>query len=132
MSDSEESRQAFRQKLADLGRTLGFDLIRVTAAVTPPGYHPLLQWMADGYAADMDWMARRQDAYQHPDGVLPGTRSIVVVAMNYHNEGKQADGDVPRIARYAWGRQDYHKVLRRQLKKLARLMQDHSPQHQEH
>ena len=108
---------------------LGFDLIGIAPAVSPPGYHPLLEWIASGYAADMDWISQRQNAYQHPDGVLPGTRSVIVVAMNYHNQQPhtQQPETAGRISRYAWGTQDYHKVIRRRLKQLLKSLQQHRP-----
>ena len=96
---------------------LGFQHVGIAPAVSPPGYHPLLEWIASGHAADMDWITHRQDAYRHPDGVLPGTRSVVVAAMNYHNQNPQPE--TARIARYAWGSEDYHTLLRQRLKKLA-------------
>ncbi len=99
---------------------LGFQHLGITPAVAPPGYHPLLEWIASGHAADMDWIARRKDAYHHPDGVLPNTRSVIVAAMNYHNQSPQPE--TPRIARYAWGSEDYHTLLRRRLKELAMLL----------
>ncbi|MEO2015788.1 MAG: tRNA epoxyqueuosine(34) reductase QueG [Fuerstiella sp.] len=100
---------------------LGFQHLGIAPAVSPPGYHPLLEWIANGHAADMDWIARRKDAYRHPDGVLPNTRSVIVAAMNYHNQSPQPE--TARIARYAWGSEDYHTLLRRRLKELAMLLQ---------
>jgi len=114
------------QKLKAAATELGFDVVRITPAVSPPGYHPLLEWMANGYAADMDWMERRKEAYQHPDGVLPETRSVIVVALNYHNSEPQTTG--LRIARYAGGSEDYHSVLRRNLKKVAALIRFERPE----
>ncbi len=112
-------------ELKSEGRALGFDIVRIAPAVQPPGYHPLLEWIEAGYDADMQWISCRSDAYAHPDGVLPGTRSVVVVAMNYHNESPEER--TPRIARYAWGTEDYHLVLRRQLKQLARTLHTAMP-----
>ena len=100
---------------------LGFQHLGIARAVSPPGYHPLLEWIASGHAADMDWIARRKDAYRHPDGVLPNTRSVIVAAMNYHNQSPQPE--TARIARYAWSSEDYHTLLRHRLKELARLLQ---------
>ncbi len=105
------------ETLRSVGRDFGFDVVRIAPAVLPPGYHPLIEWMNAGYAADMEWISRRSDAYAHPDGVMPGTRSVIVVAMNYHNQSPPEGR--PRIARYAWGTEDYHNVMRCQLKMLA-------------
>ncbi|MEQ9409017.1 MAG: tRNA epoxyqueuosine(34) reductase QueG [Fuerstiella sp.] len=137
-------------RLKAAGRDLGFDVIRIARAVSPPGFHPLLEWISRGYDADMEWIRRRQDAYQHPNGVLPGTRSVVVAGMNYHNASFSPSGvpqvsptgasstaaaPVPeprspasvRVARYAAGPVDYHDVLRRRLKQLAVVIREQLP-----
>ncbi len=100
------------------GAELGFDLVKVAAAVSPPGFHPLIEWIGNGYHADMEWIERRKDAYEHPNGVMENTRSVIVVAMNYHNQ--DSPGDEFKISRYAHGTSDYHTVLKRQLKTLTK------------
>ena len=67
-------------QLKQRGTELGFHHIGIAQAVSPPGFHPLLEWLGNGYSAGMDWIERRRDAYHHPDGVLPGTRSVIVAA----------------------------------------------------
>lgn len=106
-------------------RELQLDLCGITPAIQPPGYHPLLEWMANGHCADMDWMQRRKDAYAHPDGVLPNTKSVIAVALNYHNGNQTTDG--ARISRYAWGMEDYHLLLKKKLKQLCRKLREHQP-----
>lgn len=110
------------QAIKAQGKRLGFDVVGIAPAVSPPGFHPLLEWIDNGYAADMDWIDRRRDAYRHPDGVMPGTKSIVVVALNYHNEMPPPTDF--RIARYAWGATDYHSVLRKKLKQLSAVIRE--------
>ena len=105
---------------------LGFDLAGIAPAVSPPGFHPLLEWLNRGYAADMVWMERRQDAYRHPDGVLPGTRSVIVTAVNYHSESPVPG--TARIARYALSGRDYHDVLRQRLQCLAEELRELLPE----
>ena len=109
------------EELKSAGSDLGFNVVKIAPAVSPPGFHPLLEWLARGYAADMEWMPRRSEAYRHPDGVLPQTRSVIVAAMNYHNR-PPVPGSA-RVARYAWGHEDYHTVLRRRLKQMAAVLQ---------
>ena len=114
-------------------RELGFDLVGIAAATTPLGFHPFLSWIEKGFAADMSWMERRKDAYQHPAGVLPGCRSVIMVAVNYHHHASQdqsADSSFslsPRIARYAQGHQDYHAVLRCRLRSIVRTIKQFRP-----
>lgn len=112
-------------RIREWARELQLDLCGITPAIQPPGYHPLLEWMANGYCADMDWMQRRKDAYSHPNGVLPQTRSVIVVGLNYHNGNEPTEGC--RISRYAWGQEDYHSLLKKKLKQLCRKLREQQP-----
>jgi len=105
------------ERLKNVASELGFDQLGIAPAVSPAGFHPLLDWLGNGYAADMNWIERRRDAYEHPDGVMPNTRSVIVAAMNYHNRDPLPG--TARIARYAWSGQDYHDLLRDRLKQLS-------------
>ena len=113
------------ERLKTVATELGFDQLGIAPAVSPAGFHPLLEWLGNGYAADMNWIERRRDAYEHPDGVLPNTRSVIVAAMNYHNRDPLPG--TARIARYAWSGQDYHDVLRARLKQLSGTMHELCP-----
>ncbi|OLP17372.1 tRNA epoxyqueuosine(34) reductase QueG [Leptolyngbya sp. 'hensonii'] len=109
--------------------SLGFHkvgIVRLDRAdqATHPGA-ALAGWLAEGYQADMAWMAhpKRQDIRQ----VMPEVRSIVCVALNYYTASDRpaASPDRPapaKISRYAWGR-DYHRVLHKKLKVLATWLQ---------
>jgi epoxyqueuosine reductase len=72
---------------------------------------------------EMGWLARHGDVRERLDGegILPGAKSVVCVARRYQRppELEAADPDTARsIARYARGR-DYHRFLRRRLRRLA-------------
>ena len=121
-----ENPAATSDELKRTADTLGFDLVGIAPAVSPPGFHPLLEWIDSGYAADMEWIDRRRDAYRHPDGVLTGTRSVMVAAMNYHN--REPLPGTARISRYAWSGHDYHDVLRHRLGKLAEVLHARVPE----
>lgn len=114
------------ERLKSLGQELGFAQIGIAPAVTPTGFHRLLEWVSRGQNADMLWVDRRLDAYRHPDGVMSGTRSVIMAAMNYHDGEHTTEG--PRIARYASGSADYHDVLKPLLKRLVALLRAEFPQ----
>ena len=89
----------------------------------------LNRWLAQGYHADMVWMAnpRRQDVRQ----IMPEVQSVICVALNYYvdqgrspdeSQGKSPASDIAKISRYAWGR-DYHRVLHKKLKALCRWLE---------
>ena len=68
-------------------RSLGFDDCRIAPA--QPAAHRALfeQWIADGKHGDMAWMARNIERRTDPTLVLPGARSVIVMAMNYYQGG---------------------------------------------
>ncbi len=56
-------------------------------------------------------MADNLDVRNDPGVLLPGCRSIIVIAVNYYTPQLHLRfSNFPRISRYAWGR-NYHKVL---------------------
>ncbi|MCX6837414.1 MAG: tRNA epoxyqueuosine(34) reductase QueG [Verrucomicrobia bacterium] len=95
--------------------TLGFDDCRVAPAL--PAAHRALfeQWIAEGKHGDMAWMARNVERRTDPRVVLPGARSVIVLAMNYY-QGSGPESDY-RIARYAWN-DDYHDLIEKKLREL--------------
>ncbi|MCP4658695.1 MAG: tRNA epoxyqueuosine(34) reductase QueG [bacterium] len=85
------------------------------------GGEALERWLARGDHAGMNWMARRREVRADPARLLPGARTVLCVALQYHplSGAAEPSGDLwPRVARYARGR-DYHDVMGRQLKALA-------------
>ncbi len=78
--------------LAAHAQELGFDLCRIARCVTPPHAAEFREWLADGRAGDMAWLARNQDRRTDPQQVLPGARSVIVLAMNYWQGEGEAEG----------------------------------------
>ncbi len=111
--------------------TLGFDLCGIAAAVRPEGFDWLRRWLDQGFAGEMDYIPRREAAYEHPSGVLPPVRSVVMLAMNYGKSGewRVASGEnmAGRVASYARGSRDYHDLLRERLKSLADFLHEERP-----
>jgi epoxyqueuosine reductase len=101
-----------------------FSLVGLARAeALDPG--PLEAWLAAGYAADMDWMARRMDERLDPRRVLPGARTVIALAIGYHRPDDQKAPKAP-IARYARGR-DYHYAHRDRMKALRKRLLALSP-----
>ena len=103
----------------------GFDDCRIARAGSPAHAGEFRAWLEQGAAGEMDWIARGAEKRCDPELVLPGARSVVVLAMNYYQgDGKgrsQKDegrsGANGRIARYALG-DDYHDVMLEKLREL--------------
>ena len=100
------------QSLKQEAARAGFQLTGACAAITPTGYSDFLKWLEAGYAGEMHYLEERRSAYEHPEGVMPGVKSLLMLGMNYrtadHADSKPGYG---RVARYAWGEADYHDCL---------------------
>jgi epoxyqueuosine reductase len=80
-------------------------------------------FVAAGMQGEMSWLAKHREPRARLDGdaVLPGAKSVVCLARRYQRSRDQEahDPEVARtIARYARGR-DYHKFLRKRVRRLA-------------
>ncbi len=114
---------------------LGFDSCRIARCESPVHKREFQEWLEDGAAGEMDWLARGAEKRADPQKVLPGARSVIVVALNYW-QGVGGTGAVPsglekgrhggrpssgRIARYAWG-DDYHDVILKRLREMDEFL----------
>ncbi len=94
---------------------LGFNACRVAAASPPDHAEALTRWLAEGCHGEMAWLARNAAKRRQPDLVLPGARSVILVAASYEAMTPspaptilpRITGTVARYARYA----DYHQVI---------------------
>ena len=116
-------RQEARAQVIALAAELGFDECRIARAKQATHAEVFDQWIADGRFGDMDWMAKAPERRRDPRVVLPGARSVIVLALNYYQpvpqEIETGDGRARgKIARYAWG-DDYHDVIERRLKRFC-------------
>lgn len=105
---------------------LGFDLCRVATAAPPDHAPEFRQWLAEGRHAGMEYLARTAPKRLDPQHVLPGARSILILAASYYQRGGPAEASgAPRVARYARFA-DYHGVLEDKLAVLAGFIDRHS------
>ena len=81
--------------------------------------------MAAEHHGTMDWMAARADQRAAPQSLWPEAASVIALGMSYapaEDPMRLADaGHVGRISVYAQGA-DYHDVVKRNLKALARWL----------
>ncbi len=120
--DAENSR-ALVTRIKEWGRNLGFAAVRIAGPDLPGAEESLAAWLAAGYHGEMDYMAAHGTKRARPQELLPGTRAVIVVRMDYlpdaaDAEANLADGNRAYVSRYALGR-DYHKVMRGRLQQLA-------------
>jgi len=114
-------------RIKSLARGVGFDRAGVARAEAIGRRAYLRAWLDAGRAGSMAYLHRYFEQRTDPRALLPGARSVIVVALSYHQPNVEtsgseprAPGDAPRgrIARYAWGL-DYHRVMRKKLHHVA-------------
>src|SRR5262249_47782125 len=82
----------------------------------------LADWLSRGFAGEMDYLTA--PGRLHPEALLAGARTIVVVALPHDAGDPPPDGSTGpqgRIARYARGA-DYHVILKQKLRALAAVV----------
>jgi epoxyqueuosine reductase len=111
--------------IAARARELGFADCRVARAQPAAHREVFEQWVAEGKYGDMAWMARNLERRTDPRLVLPGARSVIVLALNYfQGDTLQAGAAGYRIARYAWNN-DYHDLIEKKLRELDAFLISH-------
>ena len=119
-----DSRLDLKQGLLSFAREIGFDSCRIAVCGPAPHADEFLNWLDEGGHGEMSYMERGEEKRCDPQKVLPGARSIVVLALNYFQGNPQA-GDTPaaagRIARYAWG-DDYHDLIANKLDRIDEFL----------
>jgi len=103
----------------------GFDAVRFARAGLPDrAREDLAAFLAEGHHGEMAWMAEHTARRGDPKTLWPEAQSVIVLGANYgpardplaeHAHGAGA------ISVYARG-DDYHDVLKKQLKRLARFV----------
>lgn len=103
------------EELRTEARRIGFSRLGVAPAVPPPHHGVFRDWLTAGLAGVMaPWLERHEPLRADPATLLPGARSIIMLATD-HATGSSGVGGAGqgggRLARYAWG-DDYHDLLR--------------------
>jgi epoxyqueuosine reductase len=108
--------------IRQLALDLGFADCRIAPAFPAAHRDVFEQWIADGKHGDMTWLARNPERRTDPRNVVPGARSLIVLATSYWQGPHRPERDgAYRIARYAWN-DDYHDLIEKRLWQLDALL----------
>jgi epoxyqueuosine reductase len=123
--------ETLEQRLKAEALRLGFAACRIARAdAAPKSGERLREWLDAGYHGDMLWMEERSEQRGSPTGLWPDVRSVIMLGMSYApGRDPLALADVPDRARfsvYAQGK-DYHDVVKKALKALARWLVEQQP-----
>ena len=105
----------------------GFDLCGIARADRHPKLAKLAEWIAQGRAGEMTYLAESADERRDVRETLRSARSVISVGVVYNTSTPPSSpvlesGDVA-IARYARG-DDYHPVLRTRLRGVLQWLAD--------
>ncbi len=117
-----------RADLAEEAKRLGFAACGVARAAEDAETAVRLEtWLAQGMHGAMGWMEDRAHHRRSPVALWPEARSVVALGMSYAPMSDPlalaAHADRARISVYAQGK-DYHDVVKKALKALARWLVD--------
>jgi epoxyqueuosine reductase len=111
-------KQSLSRQIKTHAHQLGFDLCRITPVTDAPHAGFFVQWLAQGRAGEMGYLARYVEKRRQPALLAEGEppfRSMIVLGVDYHQFDLPAslrdDPSRGLIASYAWG-DDYHEIIR--------------------
>ena len=112
---------------------LGFSRLGIAPAGPPRRQDLVRRWLDQGFAGAMQqWFERQQPLRGDPATLLPGVRSVIMLATDHATTGgNTADAGGAgegrgRVARYAWG-DDYHDLLRSRINMLGAWLEARVP-----
>ncbi|MBC7780589.1 MAG: tRNA epoxyqueuosine(34) reductase QueG [Proteobacteria bacterium] len=115
---------ALAQSITRWASELGFQQTAIAALDLAQAKPRLIEWLAQGFHGELDYMARHASLRANPDALVPGAVRSISVRMDYwpahaaDAHAVLADRSLAYVSRYALGR-DYHKLLRTKLARLA-------------
>jgi epoxyqueuosine reductase len=125
--------QSLANDIKSWGLQLGFAQIGITNTELAQYEARFLAWIAKGYHGEMDYLTRHGSKRTHPAELVPNTTTIITARMDYlppntHMVKNLQNPVKAYISRYAVG-QDYHKLLRKKLEKLAPIVRQYWKNH---
>jgi epoxyqueuosine reductase len=111
-------------KIKQKAKAMGFSDCKIAPAglLSEDAKH-LKKWLLEGKHADMHYMENHFEKRIDPRKLMPETKSIILVLLNYFPRNKLAEENNFHISKYAYGR-DYHKVMKTMLKSLQKAIHD--------
>lgn len=115
---------ALAEQIKAWALALGFQQAGIADTDLSDAERRLDEWLAAGYAGEMEYMSRHGKRRSRPAELVPDTVRVITARMDYlppEPTSPQAvldDRAKAYVARYALGR-DYHKIMRGRLRRLA-------------
>lgn len=116
------------QRVTEAALAVGFDAVGIAEALPLDlPFRRYQSWIEAGMHGTMAYMERNAEKRRDVTEIVPGARSVIVVAKTYDTPPRHPEGAVGKISRYAWG-DDYHDVLPDMLDGLSAAIAEIDPQ----
>ncbi len=103
---------------------LGFDYCGISKSDFLEEEAPRLEnWLKNNMNGKMEYMHNYFDKRLDTRLLVPNSKSVISLLLNYFPEEKQIDLSAPRISKYAYG-MDYHLVIKEKLNALLEFIKD--------
>ena len=109
------------EQLLTAAKELGFELCGITNAAPPEHFDAFERWLQTGMNTGMTHFVRNFEARKHPESLLSGVRSILMLGVSYGkvlNSEPHPIRQLSGIVEYARGT-DYHRWIRHRLEVLT-------------
>jgi epoxyqueuosine reductase len=117
------------ERVRDLAREAGFDLVGVAGASAPPELAFFAEWVGRGHAGEMGYLTSQVAKRGDLRVAFPWARSVICVGLQYdtpHPYSTEAPPERGWISRYAWG-DDYHDVMQAMLERVVDRLRSEVP-----
>ena len=115
------NKQKYTQIIKAEAKRLGFLSCGISKAGFLEEDAPRLEkWLNQNHHGKMDYMTDYFDKRLDPTLLVPDSKSVITVLLNYYPPDFQ-NADSYKISKYAYGK-DYHSVLKKKFKKLLRAI----------
>ncbi len=111
---------ALSAQIKQRAQELGFELVGISPVKAPPHEQSFAKWLRQGFAGELDYMARSEALRRDPRELVPWAESVISVGLNYFTPPARPAplGETKGwISRYAWG-DDYHDLMKGKLQAL--------------
>src|SRR5258705_13863611 len=104
-----QNRTTYSQLIKNEAQKLGFLFCGISKAEFLEEEAPRLEaWLKNKMNGEMHYMENHFDMRLDPRKLVPGSKSVISLLLNYYTPEKQNE-NAPKISKYAYG-EDYHHV----------------------
>lgn len=108
------NREEHTRIIKEIAADVGFQFCGISKAGFLEEEAPRLEkWLKQNYHGEMSYMENHFDKRLDPTLLVPGTKSVVSLLLNYY-PGHFQRTDTYKISKYAYG-EDYHEVIKKKL-----------------